>query len=177
MGVRGQSRGEWDPAHVPHPREEESARTARERAAHATHRAEWYERLRAADDADAARSRDVHGHARASRCRRSHWPLLRAHARADDEHSAACKAARPLMRCPIQREFLRLINMSPAEMRRWTKDTKSRCYNYTEDAPRTRKIADLKAKNRKRWTSEDCALASAAVAYVKRMKSAASGKQ
>jgi len=81
------------------------------------------------------------------------------------------------MRCPIQREFLRLINMSPAEMRRWTKDTKSRCYNYTEDAPRTRKIADLKAKNRKRWTSEDCALASAAVAYVKRMKSAASGKQ
>lgn len=59
--------------------------------------------------------------------------------------------------CPaIQRKFHKLVNMTPAEIRSWSKDSRSKCASFPETRRRLPALAKLKAKNRSSWTETDC---------------------
>lgn len=74
--------------------------------------------------------------------------------------------------CKHAERFHALVNMSPAQIRRWAKDPRNKC--YSEDATRRRlpQLARLKAKPVSKWTADDCAFAARVVRFNARMDGA-----
>lgn len=78
--------------------------------------------------------------------------------------------ARKRTTCPSAREFRKLVNMSPSQIRKWSKDERAVCYSYPETRDRLDDLADLRKKPVKKWTEADCELASRVVSFIKRMR-------
>jgi hypothetical protein len=58
--------------------------------------------------------------------------------------------------CPtVQRDFHRLVNMAPAEIRAWARDPRALCASFPETRARLPMLAALKAKKGE-WTQKDC---------------------
>lgn len=74
--------------------------------------------------------------------------------------------------CPAAKEFRRLVNMSPAAIRRWTKDPRARCASFEATRRRLPALAALTAKPSAQWTPRDCAFARRVVAFNTRMDGA-----
>ena len=74
--------------------------------------------------------------------------------------------------CPSASSFARLVNMTPAEIQRWAKDPRAKCYSKAETRARLGRLAKLKAKPASRWTAADCAFAAKVVSFNSRMKGA-----
>lgn len=59
--------------------------------------------------------------------------------------------------CPTDAAtFHRLVNMSPAAIRKWAKDPRSKCASFESTRKRLPALATLKAKPRADWTEADC---------------------
>lgn len=69
------------------------------------------------------------------------------------------------------RDFKRLVNMTPSEIRRWAKSPKAKLASYASTRRRLPALARLKAKvaTRKQLTSAECKFAARVVAFNKRM--------
>lgn len=60
------------------------------------------------------------------------------------------------MTCPVdRRRFHQLVNMTPAQIRAWAKDPRSRCASFESTRRRLPALAALKAKTGE-WTDADC---------------------
>lgn len=58
--------------------------------------------------------------------------------------------------CPaVRAKFHRLVNMTPAQIRDWAKDPRSRCASFEQTRRRLPALAALKAKAGE-WTDADC---------------------
>lgn len=69
----------------------------------------------------------------------------------------------------LPRRFNRLVNMSPAEIRRWSKDPRNKLASYDETRARLPQLAKLKAKDPAKWTEADRRLAGRVVSFNSRM--------
>jgi hypothetical protein len=59
--------------------------------------------------------------------------------------------------CPVDAaKFYRLVNMTPASIRAWAKDPRSKCASFEQTRRRLPALATLKAKSRDAWTAADC---------------------
>lgn len=59
--------------------------------------------------------------------------------------------------CPTdQATFHRLVNMSPAAIRKWAKDPRAKCASFEQTRKRLPALAKLKSKSRDSWTEADC---------------------
>jgi hypothetical protein len=74
--------------------------------------------------------------------------------------------------CPSAASFRRLVNMTPAQIRAWSKDPRSRCYSKASTRSRLAALAKLRATPPARWTAKDCAFAARVVSFNARMKGA-----
>lgn len=71
--------------------------------------------------------------------------------------------------CPIAKRFNKLVNMSPAEIRRWHKNPRSKKASLPATRRRLPKLAKLKAKAPSKWTKADCDFAKRVVSFNARM--------
>lgn len=71
--------------------------------------------------------------------------------------------------CPSARRFRQLVNMSPAQIRKWAKDPRSKCYSKPATRRRLERLAKLKAKPVSQWTKADCTFAARVVSFNARM--------
>lgn len=76
------------------------------------------------------------------------------------------------MTCPYAPRFRELANMSPAEIRAWAKDPRSREYSFASTRARLPALAALRAKPSSQWTAGDCAFAKRVVSFNARMSGA-----
>lgn len=76
------------------------------------------------------------------------------------------------MTCPSAKRFRELVNMSPAEIRRWAKDPRAKRFSYPSTRARLPALAALRAKPVERWTDRDCAFARRVASFNARMKGA-----
>lgn len=65
----------------------------------------------------------------------------------------------------LYKRFHRSVNMSPAEIRQWAEDPRSRCYSQAATHARLPRLAALKAKRKGAWTAADRAYAKRVVAF------------
>jgi hypothetical protein len=73
--------------------------------------------------------------------------------------------------CPVvQKKFHKLVNMSPASIRKWAKDPRAKCASFASTRSRLPKLAKLKGKSRSAWTSADCAYAQRVNSFNARMQ-------
>jgi len=70
----------------------------------------------------------------------------------------------------VQRQFFKLVNMSPKAIRAWAKDGRSKCASFASTRARLPKLAALKSKPRSRWTAADFTYAARVVSFNSRMK-------
>jgi hypothetical protein len=68
----------------------------------------------------------------------------------------------------VAREFRRLINMSPAQIRAWHRDPRSREASFGRTRAELPLLAEMKATPPERWTPAMWSKARRAVAFVKR---------
>jgi hypothetical protein len=73
------------------------------------------------------------------------------------------------MKCPAAPRFRELVNMTPSEIRAWSKDPRSREYSLPETRARLPALAALRAKPPAQWTERDCVFAQRVVAFNARM--------
>jgi 2'-5' RNA ligase len=71
--------------------------------------------------------------------------------------------------CSHAKEFHRLVNMSPAEIRKWSKDPRAKCASFPSTLRRLPALAALKEKPVSSWTKRDCAFAARVVSFNSRM--------
>lgn len=76
------------------------------------------------------------------------------------------------MRCPHAARFRRLVNMTPAQIRRWAKDPRSRLFSEPATRARLPALAKLRAKPVEKWNAKDCAFAARVVSFNARMSGA-----
>lgn len=74
--------------------------------------------------------------------------------------------------CPHARRFRQLVNMSPAEIRAWSKDPRAELFSYESTRKRLPALAKLKGKSPKQWTARDCTFAARVVSFNARMSGA-----
>lgn len=73
--------------------------------------------------------------------------------------------------CPVvQTKFHASVNMSPAAIRKWSKDPRARCASFESTRKRLPALATLKAKPQSLWTAADCAYAQRVVNFNTRMQ-------
>jgi len=75
--------------------------------------------------------------------------------------------------CPHEKRFRALVNMTPAQIVRWSKDPRAKCYSKPATRRRLKRLAELKRKPGSQWTAKDCALAARAVSFNARMSGGA----
>lgn len=75
-----------------------------------------------------------------------------------------------MSRCPHERAFRLSVNMTPSEIRGWSKDPRAKCYSKPETRARLKKLASLKEKPSAKWTEADCKLAARVVSFNARME-------
>ena len=73
------------------------------------------------------------------------------------------------MTCSYAKRFRELVNMTPAEIRRWHKNPDSKKASYASTRRRLPALAKLKAKSASRWNKRDCAFAKRVVSFNSRM--------
>lgn len=73
------------------------------------------------------------------------------------------------MSCPYAKRFAKLVTMTPAEIRRWHKNPRSKKASFAATRRRLPALARLKAKPASRWTAADCAFAKRVVSFNARM--------
>jgi len=73
------------------------------------------------------------------------------------------------MTCSHAKRFHRLVNMTPAEIRAWHKNPRSKKASFPETRARLPKLARLKAKPVSKWTAADCKFAKRVVSFNARM--------
>lgn len=71
--------------------------------------------------------------------------------------------------CPHAARFGRLVNMSPAAIRAWHKNPRSKLASFPETRAKLPALARLKAKRPSTWTARDCAFAARVVSFNSRM--------
>lgn len=76
------------------------------------------------------------------------------------------------MQCPSAKRFRELVNMTPAEIRRWARDPRSKSFSWESTRRRLPALAALRAKPVGRWTASDCAFAARVVSFNARMRGA-----
>lgn len=76
------------------------------------------------------------------------------------------------MTCPHAARFRQLVNMSPAAIRAWAQDPRSRRYSEPATRARLPALAALRAKPVARWTAADCTFAARVVSFNARMSGA-----
>lgn len=76
------------------------------------------------------------------------------------------------MTCPHAKRFHRLVNMTPAEIRAWSKDPRSTIASWASTRSRLPALAKLKAKPVAKWTEKDCVFAKRVVSFNARMDGA-----
>lgn len=76
------------------------------------------------------------------------------------------------MTCPHAKRFRELVNMTPAQIRAWAKDPRSKRYSFEATRRRLPALAKLRAKDPSRWTAADCAFAARVVSFNARMSGA-----
>lgn len=76
------------------------------------------------------------------------------------------------MTCPHAARFRQLVNMSPAAIRAWARDPRSKQYSEASTRARLPALAKLRAKDPARWTAADCAFAARVVSFNARMSGA-----
>jgi hypothetical protein len=76
------------------------------------------------------------------------------------------------MKCPSAARFRALVNMTPAEIRRWAADPRSRQFSFESTRRRLPALAALRAKPEAQWTARDCAFAARVVSFNARMSGA-----
>jgi hypothetical protein len=72
-------------------------------------------------------------------------------------------------RCPHAKRFHQLTNMTPAQIRAWAKDPRSKLASNASTRARLPKLAALKAKPVEKWTPADCKFAARVVSFNGRM--------
>lgn len=70
----------------------------------------------------------------------------------------------------VAKDFRRLVNMSPREIRAWASDSRAKEASFESTRRRLPALARLKAKPVSRWTSIDCNFAQRVVSFNKRMR-------
>ena len=73
------------------------------------------------------------------------------------------------MTCPYAAAFTRWVNMTPDEIRRWSRDPRSKLASWESTRRRLPALATLRAKPVDRWTARDCAFAKRVVSFNARM--------
>lgn len=73
------------------------------------------------------------------------------------------------MTCSSAARFRALVNMTPAEIRAWARDPRSREYSLPATRARLPALAKLRAKPTAQWTARDCAFAARVVSFNARM--------
>lgn len=71
--------------------------------------------------------------------------------------------------CGSADAFKRLVNMTPAEIRRWARDPRAKCFSKESTRRRLESLARLRAKPPGQWTAKDCAFAARVVSFNSRM--------
>ncbi len=71
--------------------------------------------------------------------------------------------------CSHAKEFHRLVNMTPAEIRKWSKDPRAKCASFPSTVRRLPALAALKEKPVSVWTKRDCSFAARVVNFNSRM--------
>jgi hypothetical protein len=72
----------------------------------------------------------------------------------------------------LAKDFHRVVNMTPAQIRSWAKDPRSSCFSQSDTRSRLPALASLKAKPTSAWSSDDCRFASRVVSFNRRMQGA-----
>lgn len=70
--------------------------------------------------------------------------------------------------CPHAQKFRQLVNMSPAAIRAWSKDPRSKCASFQSTRDRLPALAELKSKPPSSWSEADCRYAGRVVNFVSR---------
>lgn len=70
--------------------------------------------------------------------------------------------------CPIAK-FRKSVNMTPAEIRAWAQDPRSRLASFAATRRRLPHLAKLLEKRDSTWTKADCALARRVISFNARM--------
>lgn len=73
------------------------------------------------------------------------------------------------MTCPHAARFHKLVNMSPAQIRAWHKNPRSKRASWASTRARLPALATLKAKPVRQWTATDCRFAARVVSFNSRM--------
>jgi hypothetical protein len=73
------------------------------------------------------------------------------------------------MSCPHAKRFRQLVNMSPAAIRAWHKNPRSKKASWASTRRRLPALAKLKAKSVSKWTAADCKFAARVVSFNSRM--------
>jgi len=71
--------------------------------------------------------------------------------------------------CPYAEDFQKLVNMTPAQIRKWSKDERSKKASWESTRKRLPDLAKLKDKPVTKWTKDDCKFARRVVGFNKRM--------
>ena len=59
--------------------------------------------------------------------------------------------------CPVdQAKFHRLVNMSPAAIRKWARDPRAKCASFEQTRKRLPALAVLKGTALESWSASDC---------------------
>lgn len=74
--------------------------------------------------------------------------------------------------CPHARRFHALVNMTPAQIRAWSKNPRSKLASWASTRARLPALAKLKAKPVAKWTEADCRFAARVVSFNARMDGA-----
>jgi hypothetical protein len=74
--------------------------------------------------------------------------------------------------CAHAKRFRELVNMSPAQIRAWARDPRSKRYSWEATRRRLPALAKLRAKPVAQWTERDCAFAARVVSFNARMRGA-----
>jgi hypothetical protein len=78
------------------------------------------------------------------------------------------------MQCArVKEKFHKSVNMTPAAIRAWHKNPKSKLFSFQSTRDRLPALAALKAKSRSKWTSNDCRYAKRVINFNTRMGGAA----
>ncbi|UCC74951.1 MAG: DUF3140 domain-containing protein [Gemmatimonadota bacterium] len=73
------------------------------------------------------------------------------------------------MTCSHAQRFHKLVNMTPAQIRAWHKNPRSKKASWASTRARLPALARLKAKPTSKWTARDCAFAKRVVSFNARM--------
>jgi hypothetical protein len=71
--------------------------------------------------------------------------------------------------CPAAKRFHQLVNMTPAQIRAWHKNSRSKRASFPATRARLPALADLKAKPVSEWDAKDCRFARRVVSFNARM--------